>query len=158
MDSPVKQSKSVDGVHIPQPTQQLKPVQKRSKRVSFSNLKLIIIIIFVLLAGVTAFSIYKYNQVEKQIKLLHNNPQAAATSSTQQLVDQVGKLVKLPSGETPSVAIVSDAAKLNTQPFFADAMNGDKVLIYTQAKRAVLYRPSLNRVIEYTNVSGTTSK
>jgi hypothetical protein len=51
------------------------------------------------------------------------------------------------------VATVSDASKLQSQQFFAKAQNGDKVLIFTNAKRAVLYRPSTNKVIEYAPVN-----
>ncbi|MBI2020477.1 hypothetical protein HYS94_03570 [Candidatus Daviesbacteria bacterium] len=64
------------------------------------------------------------------------------------LVDQIGKLVELPAGEDPTVATVTDVERLREQPFFQRAENGDKVLIYTNAKKAILYRPSQNKVID----------
>src|SRR4051812_14629670 len=57
------------------------------------------------------------------------------------LVTEVGKLIELPSSETPTVATVSDINKLKGQPFFAHAKNGDKVIIFADAKKAILYRP-----------------
>ncbi len=76
------------------------------------------------------------------------DPQLMAKQETQDLIDKVGQLIVLPTGEEPTIATVTDLNALQDQPFFANAQVGDKVLIYTQAKRAVLYRPSTNRVIE----------
>jgi hypothetical protein len=87
---------------------------------------------------------YLYNQV----RLLKQDPQAAARVEADALVAKVGKLIKLPEGETPTVATVSDAEALKDQPFFASAVVGDKVLIYTTAKKAVLYSVSLNKILE----------
>lgn len=119
-----------------------------NKRFKKMNAKrwLVAILVLVLAAG-AAWVAYDYSQVRKENKRL-SNPSEAAKLATTQLVEDVGKLVQLPAGETPTIATVSDASKLKNQAFFAKAENGDKVLIYTQAKRAILYRPSTNKVIE----------
>lgn len=62
-------------------------------------------------------------------------------------VEEVGKLVDLPEGETPTIATVSNLEPLKDQAFFKDAEIGDKVLIYGTSKKAILYRPSANKVI-----------
>ena len=64
------------------------------------------------------------------------------------LVNEVGKLITLPSDEKPTVATITDIEKLKDQPFFANAKNGDKVLIYTNAKKAILYRSEEKKIIE----------
>jgi hypothetical protein len=49
----------------------------------------------------------------------------------------------LPGGETPTVGTITNASALSkTQPFFKDALDGDKVLVYAQAQKAILYSPS----------------
>ncbi len=53
----------------------------------------------------------------------------------------------LPNGETPTIATVSDPEALKDQVFFVDAQKGDKVLIYSNAKKAILYRPGDDKII-----------
>lgn len=85
---------------------------------------------------------------------------SAGQGQAQQLVGKVGQLVDLPQGETPTIATVNDASKLKSQAFFASAKDGDKVLIYSKAGKAVLYRPSTDKIIEYSsvNLSGGTGQ
>lgn len=68
--------------------------------------------------------------------------------TTDQVVRQVSTHILLPSGEQPTVATVTDASKVRNQAFFSNAASGDKVLVYAQAKKAYLYRPSIDRIIE----------
>lgn len=72
----------------------------------------------------------------------------AQKSDDTRLVERIGKLVDLPKGEVPTIATVSEVEKLRSQPFFAKAENGDKILIFQISKKAVLYRPSTDKVIE----------
>ncbi len=61
---------------------------------------------------------------------------------------RIGSLIMLPQSEIPTLATVSEQEKLTDQPFFAQARNGDKVLIFPQAKKAYLYRPTTHQLIE----------
>ena len=70
-----------------------------------------------------------------------------AGDSTASLLAEIGKSVDLPQGEVPIVEVVTDLAPVKDQPFFSDAMIGDKVVLFTKAKRAVLYRPTTKKVI-----------
>jgi hypothetical protein len=63
------------------------------------------------------------------------------------ILEKVGKLIDIPN-ETPTVATVSDVTKLTGQEFFAKAQNGDKVIIFPKAQKAILYRPGTNKIIE----------
>lgn len=78
----------------------------------------------------------------------HDMPRAQLGSSSpiseiNLLVRQISRLMLLPEGETPVVGTITNASALSkTQPFFKDASDGDKVLVYSQAQKAILYSPS----------------
>jgi len=86
--------------------------------------------------------------LNNQVVSINANPQALVQQQTNDLLTKVGKLTTLPTSETPTIAVVSDvnAARLQS-PFFKNAQNGDKVLMYVKAGEAVLYRPTTNKVI-----------
>ncbi len=102
--------------------------------------------IVIVLAAIAA-SAYFYFQYQRTQKLLQN-PTLAAQEEVKALVTKVATLMELPKDEQPTVATISDKSKLKDQPFFVNAENGDKVLIYTNAKKAIIYRPSTNKIIE----------
>lgn len=123
-----------------------KPLEESQIASSFKIKSIIPILIFLtilVLASVPAY--YFYNQYEKTKKLLQN-PDAAAKEELKATVEKVGKLMDLPK-EQPTLATVSDKTKLKDQPFFANSQNGDQVLLYTEKKIAILYRPSINKII-----------
>lgn len=110
------------------------------------NKGVIYIILGVVIVASIAVAGYFYMQYQHSQQLLQN-PTLVAQQQTQDLLTRVGKLIVLPKDETPTVATVSDVSKLQNQPFFAKATNGDKVLIYTKAKEAILYDPTLNIIV-----------
>jgi hypothetical protein len=105
------------------------------------------------LAGGGIYAYTKYQNVKEENNKLTSNPQEAVKKEQENLIKSVGALTDLPSGEAPTIATVSDASKLKSQAFFANAENGDRVLIYTNAKKAYLYRPSTNKVINIAPVN-----
>jgi len=79
--------------------------------------------------------------------MFFQSPNATVEEEIRATTNAVGKLMELPA-EKPTVATVSDVAKLPPyQPFFKDAKNGDKALFYNDAKKAILYRPETNKII-----------
>lgn len=73
---------------------------------------------------------------------------------------EIGELMILPDNEEPTLATVTDREKLTEQSFFEKAENGDRILIYSQSGRAILYRPSIKKIIDVTaiNIDQATSK
>lgn len=119
------------------------------------NYKLIILSAVGVVVVIAFAGYYLYSQNQKA-----QNPQntQAAQEEVKRLVLEVGKLIDLPKGEDPTVATVTDISKLSDQPFFQKAKNGDKVLIYTNAKKAILYDPSAKKVLDVAPINiGTQS-
>ena len=110
-----------------------------------NNLKGVLVVLGVLTLILAGTSGVLYKQVRK----LKVNPTEVAQAENKKIIDMVGKLLLLPEGEDPTIATVTDPAKLKAeQAFFAKALDGDKVLIYTRALKAIMYRPSTNKIIE----------
>lgn len=153
-NSPSKKAKkkakmiSVEGSRElePQITPQKNARKLKSPRFSVRSISFISlgVIVLLLLASLPAY--YFYNQYKTAESL--SNPTASAAEQVKALTAEVGKIILLPTGEAPTIATVSDKTKLAGQSFFAHAQNGDKVLIYSNAKRAILYRPSEKKIIE----------
>lgn len=116
--------------------------QKKLHVMKSSRIILIIALVIALASlGTGGYFYYQYQQ---------NSPQNIAQRSrdeAKKLADEIGKIMLLPSDEIPTVATVTDISKLSNQDFFKFARNGDKVLIYTKAKMAILYNPSLHKII-----------
>ncbi len=71
---------------------------------------------------------------------------ASLMAQNKALVAEVAKLALLPTGETPSVTTVVDKSQVS-QAFLQNAQNGDKVLLYYQAHKAYVYRPSTRQIV-----------
>lgn len=103
----------------------------------------------VLAAIPAAFAYTRYTAAQKTAA----SPQQAQAQEINDLLASVSKLVELPPNEVPTVATVSDREKLQNQAFFQNAQNGDKVLIFTSARKAILYRPGSGKIVEIAPVN-----
>ncbi len=133
-----------------------KKIQKESdaevKKRSIKSLIIKILIAFILLISIAAASFFfiKYKQEQSVAKSLV----AKKDLTNKELVLLVEKLVVLPK-ETPTIATVSDVAKLEGQTFFKDAKNGDKVLLFPESKKAILFRPGIDKIINIAPFNAT---
>jgi len=80
----------------------------------------------------------------KNAKSYEGNPKAEIGA----LLKEIQKVMELPSSKEPSLATVSDADKLKNQALFANAKNGDKLLIFADVRKAILYRPSTKKIVD----------
>jgi len=108
----------------------------------------------VLAAIIIVVGYYGFYYFYRQYKNVAASPSVVAEQEGKALVDKVGQLVVLPVGETPTIATVADKEKLKDSPLLARAEAGDKVLVYTKSLLMVLYRPSVNKVVEIVPIAG----
>lgn len=82
-----------------------------------------------------------------------DNKSADPKAELESLLAQIRQIMLLPNNETPTLATVSEIEKIRNQTFFRNAQNGDKVLIYANARKAILYRPENKMIIEVGTVT-----
>ncbi len=112
--------------------------------------------VVVLVAGGGILGYVKYSRLESELASIKANPGSAGQLSSDEqrkLVAAVGKLIALPVDEMPTIAVVADPERLRQQGFFLTAAKDDKILVYPSLKKAILYRPSINRVIDIAPVN-----
>lgn len=119
---------------------------KKSSGKKLHTNKIFLIGIFLILAILifTVLYLFQKRQQDKNSVVLGST----STEKIQSLLEEVGEKIELPIGETPTIATVTDVTKLEGQPFFRNAKNGDKVIIYGSTKKAILYRPSTHKIID----------
>jgi hypothetical protein len=130
-------------------------MESEGKKTGFGWVVKLIILIIILAA---VYGGWKYfgqknngqaipNQTQNQAGSEQNVSQAEVEKATQELLVKVGKLIILPD-EKPNFATVLDAKKLIAeQSFYAGSENGDQLLIYPKAQKAIIYSPSRNILV-----------
>lgn len=132
-----------------------KEISGKSSRFSnfpVKNIKtLSLAVIFILIIGAAGYFFLQWQKTEKLIDNTGEElsaEQEATREEITDLVEQIGQLVTLPEGELPSLVTIKNANEItDNKDFFVDAQNGDQVLVYQKAKKAFLYRPSINKLI-----------
>lgn len=120
-------------------------MEKKSVIVAFVILSLIAV-------GGASAGIYYYFQYQA-LSQKAKDPQ----SEVKDILAKVGKLIELPTGEEPTVATVQDAERIRTQPFFTKAQNGYRVILFSNAKLAILFDEKANKLINVGAISLSTA-
>ncbi|MCX6762847.1 MAG: hypothetical protein NT093_03655 [Candidatus Moranbacteria bacterium] len=134
-----------------QPNPGLKPMKWLDRRLVLRGYSypvknlLLIAIVFLLIISLAVYFLIAHQSDNA-------NPDVALQKETKALTDRIGKFMDLPVDEQPTLATVTDQEKLKGQDFFTHAQNGDKLLVYSKARKAILYRPSTKKVIEVSNL------
>ncbi len=105
----------------------------------------------ILVVGSLGLAMYFYLAYQEVLEA--QTPSAELAS----LLVSISEHLELPLGETPTLATVTDREKLSGQDFFASSQNGDKVLLYQEAKKAILYRPSTGKIVNVAAINASDS-
>ena len=97
------------------------------------------------LAGLASYSFWMYYSSQQELARVQQKTVQARNNDASAIIADVKNHMVLPN-ETPIVTTVTNADAVRSQPFYANAKNGDRVLVFKT--RAILYRPSIDRVIE----------
>ena len=111
-----------------------------------SKKPLILLVLVVIALGAALYFFNEYST-------LTQDPNAANQKKIEAVVAKAEKLIDLPQDELPTLATVSDTEALADQPFFVNAKEGDQVLLYTNARKAYLYSPSRNIIVEVASLN-----
>lgn len=108
---------------------------------------------WLLLAVFLVLSFYLWFQLSKNDSLKINDVEISKVTTA------VGKILVLPTGEVPKIATLTEAdlQKVKTQSFFVNAKVGDNVLVYSIARKVILYSPKINKIIEVANLNSDSS-
>ncbi|MFZ2024704.1 MAG: hypothetical protein WAV51_00250 [Microgenomates group bacterium] len=116
-----------------------------------------------LIAGVLAViafvpALYFYREYTNTKKTLETTKSEMAKTGNAFITDL--RAVMLLPDEEPTIATVDDVEKVKMNAFFTNAETGDKVVIFKSMKKAILYRPSIKKIIDMApvNVASAPSK
>jgi hypothetical protein len=113
--------------------------------------KILILLCFIAIltagAGATLYFFRLYSASQKQISdLTANVPLVTSVNQDDaNLIAKVARHILLPD-EAPIIQTVMDVGVFKNEPFYKNAKNGDKILVYSN--RAILYNPDEDRIIE----------
>jgi len=104
----------------------------------------LVILLILLFWGISSTAGYFYWQYKK---IAQNPPIAPVVDEAAVIAEKIKNLADLPT-EKPVLATIANPSESAGQSLFPDALEGDKVLIYLQAKKAILYRPDSDQVVK----------
>lgn len=112
--------------------------------------RLILIIATLVIVGALIYFGWSWWDLKKQVNMLlrPEGIEELQKKQTEELLNKMKEHIVLPDGEDPIIATVTDAEALKRESnFYALAKNDDVVVIYVRAKKAFLYDPFANRVL-----------
>lgn len=101
--------------------------------------KIILITILVALLVVGGIGLWWYVQ---------KRTEAGMSTQQKSVVEQVARIFVLPTDEKPAILTVVNKDEITSAFLQGKVEDGDKVLIYQQNQKVIIYRPSLDKIID----------
>ena len=128
-------------------------MNEENPKKAFITIDHLIIFVVLLLVLATSTSIYFYKQSKANPEM---NTQGQSEVAT--ILKALGQLIVLPKDEIPRMTTIDDLEKLKDQPFFTNAKKGDKFLIFDASKKAILFDPVANKIVEMAPINSEIQK
>lgn len=107
--------------------------------------------------GAASFFYFQWQETQQLVGQIQNGQEQVdeiAQAEIDDVVRQLSKIVLVPEGEVPTLSTIKDTSALTeNQEFFQNAANGDKIVIYQQARKAYLFRPSTGKLINFAPIN-----
>ncbi len=126
----------------------MEPVVAKRRRIRLSKRNVVTAVAILILVTATGYLIWQNTQLRSP-----DYQAKAQDRANQALVQEVSKILLLPSDQTPTIATITkidDLKKVNAA-FYADAQNDDKILFYST--KAVIYREAEHKIINLAPVT-----
>ena len=101
----------------------------------------IVSLLFIISTSGLLYYFVQYNRVAKP-------PVNDSKAETQKIVNEIKNLMIIPDDSNAVLATIADKSKLAGQKFFELAQNGDDVVLFPALGKAVLYRPTIHKIID----------
>ncbi len=122
------------------------------------NILVIVIIIIIIIAGIVYYVVQPktVGNVPASGVVASGTPaaNATATAQVQSVLAKLATHMVLPTGETPQIGQIDDPVQATkAQPFVAGAIKGDLLIVYVKARKAIVYSPSRDLIVNVGPVS-----
>lgn len=114
--------------------------RRKNRRKIILGILVLIIVIFLI----------SFVKTQRELTKLRTSAgqQEIVREEIEKIVEQVKKHILIPEGEVPTMATVVNAQELIAeQPFYSGAQDGDKVLLYLEIQRAIIYSPERDIIV-----------
>lgn len=119
-------------------------VSTNKKRFNTKNLFAVFAVLIILTMGIY---ILKLQRDKNDIKNAQKIAEEVVKKETGDIISRVSKIMLLPNDEQPVLMTVLDKEKLKDQPFFKDSEKDDSILVYAKARKAIVYRKRINKIV-----------